>query len=485
MADMSEIYLQFSLLPLKTRGCRTDTTRPFFISYSLPEYPASALLCTQHFLSSNTAATISPGNFLHKITGVVRRKSKNGGFMANLTQFLYSIVTRTALIGLLPVMMLTTSCGLIESDDEEEPQAELFNGTAFSVTGNTLIPSVAVHSSGHSMSIISETNGVQPTGAIFSDTNGRSLVVYADQNGFPKRVTSNNTIYNFDSYELNKVDVGVINPAGDISILRSVEFDNSPYQNLSTTITEAGSVSAWKFAAVSLNTAAAVTSLAGSDSFANTIRSSSMMGTCLGMTESDQQKITASASGLPEVAGAFGCSGDVSACSGTMASLNTTLFNTSKSEIESKSDAISVTEGALDTGFGDVQVTLTWDTATDQDLWVTDPEGEVIYYGNPASETGGELDRDDVDGFGPENVFWESGTAPAGEYKVEVDYFSGSGVTNYTVLVQAFGRVRTFTGQISPDETKLITTFSESGISKEMPVRVQKSDIHRKIKTYK
>jgi hypothetical protein len=203
------------------------------------------------------------------------------------------------------------------------------------------------------------------------------------------------------------------------------------------------------------------------------------------MTESDQQKVTSSADRLPEVAGSFGCSGDLNACSSKMASLNTTLFNTSKTEIENKSDAISVTEGALDTGFGDVQVTLTWDTATDQDLWVTDPEGEVIYFGNSTSASGGELDRDDVDGYGPENIFWESGTAPTGEYKVEVDYFDGTPVTNYTVLVQAFGRVRTFTGQISPDQTKLITTFSESGFSKDLPSIVEKSVHTPESKLYK
>jgi hypothetical protein len=405
--------------------------------------------------------------------------------MKNGMQFLYSIVSRTVLIGLLPVMMVAASCGLLESDDDAEPQAELFNGTAFSTTGNTLVPSIAVHSSGQSMGIISETNGVQPTGAIFSDTNGRSLVVYTDQNGFPKRVTSNNTIYVFDTFEQNKVDVGVISPAGDISILREIEFDNSPYQSLTTSITQVGSVSAWKFVAVALNTAATVTSLAGSDSFANTVRGSSMLGTCLTMTESDQQKVTSSADRLPEVAGSFGCSGDLNACSSKMASLNTTLFNTSKTEIENKSDAISVTEGALDTGFGDVQVTLTWDTATDQDLWVTDPEGEVIYFGNSTSASGGELDRDDVDGYGPENIFWESGTAPTGEYKVEVDYFDGTPVTNYTVLVQAFGRVRTFTGQISPDQTKLITTFSESGFSKDLPSIVEKSVHTPESKLYK
>jgi hypothetical protein len=405
--------------------------------------------------------------------------------MKNGMQFLYSIVSRTVLIGLLPVMMVASSCGLLESDDDAEPKAELFNGTAFSTTGNTLVPAIAVHSSGQSMSIISETNGVQPTGAIFSDTNGRSLVVYTDQSGFPKRVTSNNTIYVFDTFEQNKVDVGVISPAGDISILREIEFDNSPYQSLTTSITQVGSVSAWKFAAVALNTAATVTSLAGSDSFANTVRGSSMLGTCLTMTESDQQKVTSSADRLPEVAGSFGCSGDLNACSSKMASLNTTLFNTSKTEIENKSDAISVTEGALDTGFGDVQVTLTWDTATDQDLWVTDPEGEVIYFGNSTSASGGELDRDDVDGYGPENIFWESGTAPTGEYKVEVDYFDGTPVTNYTVLVQAFGRVRTFTGQISPDQTKLITTFSESGFSKDLPSIVEKSVHTPESKLYK
>lgn len=394
--------------------------------------------------------------------------------MKNVVQFLYRIATRTLLISLLPIVMITAGCGLLGSDDSE---SELFNDTAFSTTGNALVPSVAVHSSGQSMSIISETNGIQPTGAIFSDTNGRSLVVYTDQSGYPQRVTSNNTIYIFDSFESNKVDVGVISPAGEISILRDLAFDSSPYQNLNTTITEVGSVSSWKLAATALNTAATVTSLAGSDGFANVIRSSPMVGTCLGLTEGDQQKIAESADKLPEVAGAFGCSGDLNSCNSKMASLTTTFFNTSKSELESKSDAISVTEGALDTGFGDVQVTLTWDTETDQDLWVTDPDGERIFYGNSTSDSGGELDRDDVDGYGPENVFWESGTAPAGEYKVEVDYFSGSPVTNYTVLVQAFGRVRTFTGQIRQDETLLITRFSQSGFSKEMPSVVLDSNL--------
>lgn len=379
---------------------------------------------------------------------------------------------------LLTSVFILSGCDLIGSDSEEKKADELFNGISFTVTGSSQLPALAVSGNGQSMSIISEVGGVQPTGAVFNDANGRSLVVYADQQGFPRRITSSNHIYVLDTYNagLNKIDVGVINPAGEIQILRNLEFDNTYHQSLSTNYTEIGSPVAWKFAAVALKTAATVTSLTGTDNFSGLIKNSGLISTGLLLTEGDKEALKASASGLTSVATSFGCAeGDLSGCTSLMANLCESHFITSKNEIESKQDVIAVTEGALDTGFGDVQVTLTWDTAVDLDLWVTDTEGEVIYFGNAQSGTGGRLDRDDMDGFGPENIFWESGTAPAGEYKVEVDYYSGSPVTNYTVLVQAFGHVKSFTGQIRPDETILVTTFSESGISKEMPSFVQKS----------
>lgn len=37
---------------------------------------------------------------------------------------------------------------------------------------------------------------------------------------------------------------------------------------------------------------------------------------------------------------------------------------------------------------GDVQVTLTWNNTADLDLYVTEPNGETIYYGNRQSEIG-------------------------------------------------------------------------------------------------
>ncbi len=87
-------------------------------------------------------------------------------------------------------------------------------------------------------------------------------------------------------------------------------------------------------------------------------------------------------------------------------------------------------------GTGDVQVTLTWNTATDQDLHVIDPSNTEIFFGNPTSPTGGQLDFDDQDGFGPENIFWPLGIAPQGRYRVQVVYFAGSGATQVTVIVK-------------------------------------------------
>ncbi len=74
-------------------------------------------------------------------------------------------------------------------------------------------------------------------------------------------------------------------------------------------------------------------------------------------------------------------------------------------------------------GTGDLQVTLTWDTdGTDLDLWVREPTGEWVYFADDEGPTAA-LDVDDVDGFGPENVFVPFGGAAAGVYKVYVSYF--------------------------------------------------------------
>jgi len=105
-------------------------------------------------------------------------------------------------------------------------------------------------------------------------------------------------------------------------------------------------------------------------------------------------------------------------------------------------------------GTGDVQVSVRWDTASDVDLYVTEPDGTIISFGNRQSASGGALDLDsnpgcNFDNVNNENVTYQGVQAPAGEYVVEIDYWSAcdvSGPTNYVVTVRSNGVTSNFTG---------------------------------------
>ena len=108
------------------------------------------------------------------------------------------------------------------------------------------------------------------------------------------------------------------------------------------------------------------------------------------------------------------------------------------------SNIISTSIQVIRLGTGSLQISLSWNRATDLDLHVTDPSGAIIYWLNRSSSTGGTLDRDDIDGFGPENIYWPQ--APDGTYEVRVRYFGGSGASNYIVTVNGAGTSRQFDG---------------------------------------
>ena len=83
---------------------------------------------------------------------------------------------------------------------------------------------------------------------------------------------------------------------------------------------------------------------------------------------------------------------------------------------------------------GDPQFTLLWDTKADIDLHVVEPGGKEIYWNDRKGRQGGELDVDNIDGFGPENIYWlkqnedgskELGPGPPGEYRWWVVYYGG------------------------------------------------------------
>ena len=70
----------------------------------------------------------------------------------------------------------------------------------------------------------------------------------------------------------------------------------------------------------------------------------------------------------------------------------------------------------------DMRVVLTWDSDnSDMDLWVTDPNGEKVYYGHQQSYQGGKISRDFTGGYGPE-VFWLK-DPKAGEYEIRAHFY--------------------------------------------------------------
>ncbi|MEZ0611616.1 YfaP family protein [Fibrella sp. WM1] len=124
---------------------------------------------------------------------------------------------------------------------------------------------------------------------------------------------------------------------------------------------------------------------------------------------------------------------------------------------------VTVTINVLRLGTGAVQVSLSWDDDTDQDLYVTDPANEIISYKNTSSSSGGALDRDDTSGYGPENIFWTQ-NAPDGRYQVRVNAYSAASQTNFYVTVSYPGGSKSFTGITSFNaRTANVTTFTKSG----------------------
>lgn len=128
---------------------------------------------------------------------------------------------------------------------------------------------------------------------------------------------------------------------------------------------------------------------------------------------------------------------------------------------ESVGEYVTIPVEVVEVGAGGpIQVSVSWNTPTDVDLHVVDPNGEEIYYGHSFSDaTGGELDLDSnaacgIDGVNNENITWTDEDDPVrGEYIVRVDYWDSCdivGSTSYVVTVRVEGEdTRTFTGTLS------------------------------------
>ena len=143
-------------------------------------------------------------------------------------------------------------------------------------------------------------------------------------------------------------------------------------------------------------------------------------------------------------------------------------FCTSVNITDNQGEISNTLETCIDVlalGSGILQISLSWDNTADVDIWVTDPSDTKIFWRNTSSSTGGSLDRDDRNGYGPENIFWEN--APDGSYRVEVNHYDGARPSGYIVTINGAGTSpRQFQGTLSEyRQTNFITRIQKSGNS--------------------
>jgi subtilisin family serine protease len=113
---------------------------------------------------------------------------------------------------------------------------------------------------------------------------------------------------------------------------------------------------------------------------------------------------------------------------------------------------------------GDVQVLLSWNNYNDLDLSCTDPFGNTVSFNTTRVNSGGMLEIDTnrayPDSETPiENIFWPTGGAPSGTYKVFLTYYGRHTPVNdspYTIKVKYGNKTEEFTGTIKEEDGRIL-----------------------------
>ena len=112
---------------------------------------------------------------------------------------------------------------------------------------------------------------------------------------------------------------------------------------------------------------------------------------------------------------------------------------------------------------GPLAFRLSWTSTSDLDLRVVEPSGNEISWENPASGTGGSLDRDLVCSAGTETIGWP-GTAPRGNYTFFANFSGACGsatTVSFTITVSRGNSVvATQSGSFSEGSQSQRFTFS-------------------------
>jgi hypothetical protein len=369
----------------------------------------------------------------------------------------------------------TQSCNLFEKD-EIQPDPKDIN--IFDVSMETEWDYWIVGKSGDYFFVKKENSQIKE---IFfkPEQNKKGYPIFLNENGFPEKVVIEDYIFLFGNYNGNKFDISIISQNGDIEIVRDI---NTGIDWSLLSLKSAESAEDWrddmKFLGKVAGTASCGISIAAGLATTGITLPLALVGcgaTFVGiLTETfpkDSEIMGLSATTVGTITAVIGClQGAVVSCALDLASSATSILELGLRHLDENEENIRVAEAALYTGHGDIQITLTWDNDADLDLYVTEPNGNQIWWNEPSSSSGGILDYDDVDGFGPENIYWPKNSAPSGNYSVYIHHYvwedepSRPTSSNYTVLVSAFGRIAKYSGSIMLNESVHITEFNQNGI---------------------
>jgi hypothetical protein len=395
-----------------------------------------------------------------------------------------------ALPFLLALTLVLPGCDAIQDlvEPPDDGSEAAFEGLAIAPTDDPAMPYVAVHEDGEMMAIEADPATGALTRATMTDEEGYAFTVSFGPDGTPTRLTTGDMVFVIGNIRPGLADLVAIYPDGGSAVFRDVAFDEEAVAELRTLARSARlgrppSVSEL-FGAAALGIGITGCTMVGVGTVALAVGATGPLapgvgwasgtacaGTIVALIREYHARHGGASQPLEDTNAAFtaiSMTANTGLCvameyrsclEAIAAALSILTVDTSETET-ARQTQIDDAEAVLQGGGGDVQISLAWDNEADLDLWVTDPAGERIYYGNRSSASGGQLDVDDRNGFGPENIFWPEGEAPEGTYRVQLDHYSGPAPSGYRILLIVGERAQTFSGSIGDDQTLDITTFT-------------------------
>lgn len=288
------------------------------------------------------------------------------------------------------------------------------------------------------------------------DSSGNWLGVEFDEERLPSEVHTQTHIVNIENIEENQADFAVINnQTEEMNVYRDLSFvlEQPEARPISTYADAMRYVALCYLALAQVLDDIGVVQGQDSPAYLALAGTNSINTAMAEYTPEDFTRVEASCEAFVLGTMALGYAEEQAA---NCLELAVQAQQTINANEEAKQLYIQSTQGILENGYGDIQINLTWDQICDVDLHVTDPNGEEIYYAHDRSGSGGWLDVDNTHGYGPENVFWNRGEAPGGEYLIEVNYYAGQPRTNYIVTVIMGTSVQVYKGNLSNHETQQI-----------------------------